>query len=243
MADQFDKGRNAYATLLSTTNYLDAVLVLNKSLKQVNSKYPLVAVVVDTIFTPKLEKILRKNGIFFEVVPPLQYSVEVQEKYKDKESASVLNTASKIQLFSQMKNWDKVVYIDADTIVLQNIDDLFDRLDGSMVKYPDDTMGFSGLFVFYPRNHQEDEFYPTIMANHACVDGDLLGKVWFFVRDSVAHQIDIKYLWHYSKENIPNDVKVVHFCNPVKPWLQPEEFNDGRYVNHLYQKLLKEIRN
>ena len=154
-----------------------------------------------------------------------------------------LNTASKIQLFT-LKNWDKLVYLDADVLVLQNIDDLFNRLDGSMIKYSDDTMGFTGMFVFEPRNHQEDEFYPTIMSHHACVDGDLIGKLWFFVRESKEHQIDPKYFWHYNPYHTPSDAKVVHFCNAIKPWLQPDHeiFQDGSYVNHLYQKLLKEVR-
>ena len=47
-----DPRNMAYVTLLSTNDYLDAVLVLNKSLQRVNSKYPLLVMVVNTIFTP-----------------------------------------------------------------------------------------------------------------------------------------------------------------------------------------------
>lgn len=244
MADEFDQGKYAYVTLLSTEDYLDAVLVLNKSLQMVGAKYPLLAMVVDTIFTQEMEDIFINHHILYETVPPLQYSIGVQEKYKEQECKTVLNTASKIQLFTYLKSWDKLVYLDADSIVLQNIDDLFSRLDGSMLKYPEDSMGFSGLFVFEPRNHQEDEFYPTIMANHECVDGDLLGKLWFFVRESKSHQIDIKYFWQYVSENMPSDVKAVHFCNHIKPWLQPDHklFANDSYVNHLYRKILKEVK-
>ena len=38
-----------FATLLSDRSYLEAVLVLNKSLKTVNSKYPLLTVVTSSI--------------------------------------------------------------------------------------------------------------------------------------------------------------------------------------------------
>lgn len=243
MADEFDQGRYAYVTLLSTENYLDAVLVLNKSLKNVHAQYPLLVMVVDTIFTPTMKEIFHKNGIVYETVPPLEYSQFVKDKYQERENKNVLNTASKIQLFT-LKNWDKLVYLDADVLVLQNIDDLFSRLDGSMIKYAEDQMGFSGMFVFEPRNHQEDEFYPTIMQAHACVDGDLIGKVWFFVRESKEHQIDPKYFWHYNPHMTPSDAKVVHFCNHIKPWLEPQHeiFADGSYVNHLYQKFLKEVQ-
>lgn len=237
-----DPRNMAYVTLLSTNDYLDAVLVLNKSLQRVNSKYPLLVMVVNTIFTPEMEAIFRHNNIFYETVEPLSYSTQVIDKYAGNECKTVLNTASKLQLFT-LKNWDKLVYIDADVIVLQNIDELFDRLDGSMVKYPDDSSGFSGMFVFRPRSHDEDEFYPTIMAHHECVDGDLLGKTWFFVRESTAHQIDPAYLVHYNPGMVPSSAKTVHFCNPIKPWLQPdhENFADGSFCTHLYQKMLAEV--
>lgn len=243
MADEFDQGHNAYVTLLSTTDYLDAVLVLNKSLQKVNSKYPLLTMVVDTIFTPEMEACFQKHGIQYHTVPPLQYSDKTQEKYQDSDSSSVLNTASKLQLFT-LKNWDKLVYIDADTLVLQNIDDLFAYPDGSMVQYPDDIFGFSGLFVFYPRYHHEDEFYPTIMKHHMCVDGDLLGKIWFFVRESPAHQIPANYLVHYNHVQMPTDTKVVHYCNHYKPWIHTdyEYFNQDNYVCWLYQKYLNEVQ-
>lgn len=240
MADEFDQGRYAYVTLLSTTDYLDAVLVLNKSLQKVNSKYPLLTMVVDTIFTPELEKCFQKHGIQYHTVPPLQYSQSVQEKYAN---ATVLNTASKIQLFS-LKNWDKLVYIDADTFVLQNIDNLFEYPDGAMVKYPEDNFGFSGLFVFYPRHHHEDEFYPTVMQHHDCVDGDLLGKFWFFVRESPAHQIPPDYLMYYNPNHLDKDTKVIHYCNTLKPWIHTDHdlFNQDNYICWLYKKYLNEVQ-
>ena len=232
----------AFVTLLSTTNYLDAVLVLNKSMQMVHSEYPLLVMVTSTIFTKEMQEIFEQHSILFEVVEPMVYSEEVQIKYKNHEASSVLNTASKLQIFS-LKDWDKVVYIDADSIVLKNIDDLFQYPDGSMVKYPDDDMGFSGMFVICPRNHQEDEFYPTIIKYHNCVDGDLLGKTWFYVKESPAHQIDLTYFWHYNPNSVSSTAKAVHFCNLVKPWLDPDNeiFNDGSYVNHLYKKILSEV--
>lgn len=246
MIDEFDQGRYAYVTLLSTSNYLDAVLVLNKSLRRVHSKYPLLVALTENVNNPEIISKLEQHHILWEVVQPLQYHSSVTEKYHEI-AANVLNTASKLQIFT-LKDWDRLVYIDADVLVLQNIDDLFNKPDGAMLKYPDDNMGFTGLFVFCPRYHQEDEFYPTLIAHHDCVDGDLIGKLWFFVRESPAHQIDLTYLWHYSPyitaEEMKN-IKAVHFCNNTKPWLCFDEsyFPKGLYVNWLYQEILKEVHN
>ena len=243
MADEFDQGRYAYVTLLSTTDYLDAVLVLNKSLQRVNSKYPLLVMVVDTIFTPEMENCFRQHGIYSTTVSPLEYCQEVQDEYRDT-TPTVLNTASKIQLFT-LKNWDKLVYIDADVLVIQNMDELFDYEDGSMIKYPEESFGFTGLFVLCPRRHHEDEFYPTIMKYHKCVDGDLIGKLWFFVHDSPCHQIPPCYLSHYIPHSDFKDVKAIHYCNQLKPWIHTDHeiFNQDNYVCWLYKKYLSEVQN
>ena len=44
---------DAYVTLLSTESYLEAVLVLNQSLRNVNSEYPLVCMVTDNLDTDR----------------------------------------------------------------------------------------------------------------------------------------------------------------------------------------------
>lgn len=121
-----------------------------------------------------------------ENILPLEYSSMMKEKFQNTTRSNILYTASKIQVFT-LKEWDKMVYIDADTIFLQNADELFEYPDGAMIKYPNDPYGFSGLFVFCPGNHDEDDFYPTVMREHFCADGDLLGKFWFFVKTSKAH--------------------------------------------------------
>lgn len=71
----------------------------------------------------------------------------MNEKWKYK--SSVLNTASKIDIFS-LKHYEKIIYLDVDTLVLENIDDLFDKYDGSILWWNEPM---SGLFVIEPKNH------------------------------------------------------------------------------------------
>jgi alpha-N-acetylglucosamine transferase len=55
-----------------------------------------------------------------------------------------------------MKQWDKLLYIDADVLVLKNLDHLFQYPNGSMLKYEvyagedENDTGFSGLFIIEP---------------------------------------------------------------------------------------------
>ena len=212
----------AFITLLSTEDYLDAVLVLNASLRDVSSKYPLVcAITEDLKENSYVVGTLKKESVKIEFIKRLAYSEYVTTKWRNH---SVLNTASKISLFD-LKQYEKLVYIDADTIVLKNIDDVMSYPDGAMVRptpaeFDSDEYGFTGLFVFQPLYHKT-EFYKNLLENFPCADGDLLGNLWFFTRTSSAHQIPYPYLtqysyYYYHNQNYP--AKVIHFCNEEKPW-------------------------
>jgi len=226
---------NAYITLLSSEDYLDAVLVLNRSLKYSKSNYALVVAVTEDIYD-KVHDILCEDGCIVEKIERISYSDYITSKYKDH---SVLNTASKINLFS-LKNYDKLVYLDADSIVMKNVDDLFNYPDGAMLK-SDVDMGFglSNLFVFYPRNHEE-ELYKKLIEDSVHFDGDLLGNLWFFTRSSEAHQISPEYCASYHEECIDPNTKIYHFVNKNKPWLNIDNFKDTEVIK-LYKKLLKNV--
>ena len=246
--------KKAFITLLSTKDYLDAVLVLKRSMEEVHTEYPLVCGITEDIFTPDIVQPLSQMGIIVERISRLQYSEETRKKWGDRR---VLNTASKISLFS-LTQYDKLCYIDADTFLLQNIDNLLDRLDGSMIEpspnEEEEDYGFTGLFIFQPRYHKR-EFYIHLLENFPCADGDLLGNLWFFTRTSPSHRIPYAYCMHYTyakdyrlfpKENgrpeaqeIP---KVIHFCNEEKPWLEPEKFPKKDPIIVKYFKYLEQVK-
>ena len=242
MNSTLDPRNFAYITLLSSENYLDAVLVLHESLKDVGSQYPLVCAVTKNCNSTKLITRLMSENIRIEWIDNLIYSDTVRKKYDGK---AVLNTASKISLFS-LVNYDKLCYIDADTMVVKNIDDVFDRLDGSMVKMPDDDYGFTGLFVFSPRNHRAD-FYLHLLQNFDCFDGDLIGSLWFHTRTSSEHHIDQNYCRHYNDDFSKKErrqVKVWHFCNEGnKPWIAEDraKMNNECTVIQKYDEYMRRV--
>jgi len=237
----------AYVTLMSTQDYLPAVLILAESLKKVHSHFPLLVGIVEELYDNNVE-LLKSAGCFVEKIKKLSYNQETINKYKDQQSASVLNTASKISLFS-LKNWEKLVYIDADTMVLQNVDELFNWPDGSMLQYDGDEGGFTGLMVICPSKHRED-FYECLMQNFPCADGDLLGSLWFHVKTNATYQIPAEYLTHYG-EHIETeylepakwrDIKILHFCNSPKPWIEPPEEDYSHWYMTSYLNQLQYVK-
>ena len=161
---------------------------------------------------------LQKAEIKYEIVPVLQYSQDTKE-YWTPYSKTVLKTASKLNLF-KLKQFDKVIYLDADSLFLKNPDELFNKYDGSIYRnYLENEDGFSGLFVCEPKNHNFD-YYNILMQNTCSLDGDLLGNLFFTYKTNKEYQIDTKWFMHilYLDKVKLEDIYGVHFCYDYKPW-------------------------
>ena len=234
----------AFITLLSSKDYINAVLVLAKSLNYVNSQYSLVVAVSEDIYDSDLQKRLQlQRNIIIEKIDRISYSKKVINTWKDTEYQSVLNTACKYSLFKLTK-YEKLCYIDADTLVVKNVDELLERPSGSIVYYkgiPDD-IGFSALYVFKPSIYLY-KYYLIINSQEDAVDGEIIGQSWFHVKESPAHQIPLKYCCGYQylihqSLDFQKDTKIVHFSGNPKPWLEPEKFTESNSFINLYKELL-----
>lgn len=234
--------KQGYITLLSTENYLEGVLVLAVSLRQAHSQYPLIVAITENLSkNDYVIQSLKKFNCLIEILPLLEYSNVVK---KDYENHSVLNTASKIGIF-RLTNWDKLVYIDADVMVIKNLDFVFNFPDGSMLYTPLSIpkFGTTSLFVFEPKNHQEVEFLEHLICYANCFDGDLLGKLWFHVPQDPRYQIPFETLKDYSFPFDDTNVCAIHFVNQPKPWINFDRkvFKFGPYILQ-YENYLKTIR-
>lgn len=233
--------RYAWVTLLSSENYLKGVQVLAYSLQSVRSKYKLLVAVTENILNESLiKKISYLSNVEYVSIPYLKYGQETESQYKNK---PVLNTASKLALL-RLDYWDKLIYLDADILVIENMDNLFDQYsDTSMVKYPEDDYGFSALFVIEPWYHSEKEYQylKTIILHHVSFDGDVFGTLWSAPKHDYHYQIPKEYLWNYdTKYNIPSNIKAIHYQNEDKPWFSP--YNNSPFQSILlYQQVLKKV--
>lgn len=237
----YNKNRG-FITLLSSKDYLEGVLVLAYSLQQVHSSYPLIVAVTEDLYNDigVLES-LKNCNCLIEKVSKILYSNTIQQKYVN---LDVLNTASKISIF-RLTDWDKLVYIDADVLVVQNLDFLFNYPDGAMLY---DTLsippfGISSLFVFEPRNHTEIDLLEYLIQNADCLDGNLLGQFWFTIRNNKDYQIPLKILKNYSFPFEDKEVYAIHFNNQPKPWRKNGDkvLKFGPYAFQ-YKEYLKQIR-
>lgn len=112
-------GRRAYVTVLTTPDYLEGVLVLNYSLRQVGAKYPLVVLCGEDL-PRSVYDILTASGIEIHRV------ASILNPSPSKERQPHWNTTyTKLRIFGL--DFEKVIYVDADMLVCTNLDHLFSK--------------------------------------------------------------------------------------------------------------------
>lgn len=111
---------SVWTTLITSTDYLPGLFTLDHSLKKSGSKYPLVALYTDA-FPQEGRAALKSRGIPAKKVAYLLPSVE--KDYSN--DPRFYDCWSKLTPFSLVE-YDRVVQLDSDMLVLQNMDELMD---------------------------------------------------------------------------------------------------------------------
>ena len=143
----------AFVTLLTSDSYLPGALVLSKSLKSTHSQYPFVILVTpETVSHSCLETLKKYFDVILSVSPIRSGQMDQLELLGRKELDI---TWTKLHVFNpQILPFDRIVFLDADVLILENVDSLFDYVNDSYfaaapdVGWPDCFN--SGVFVTKP---------------------------------------------------------------------------------------------
>lgn len=245
--------RYSYITLLCTENYLNGVLVLNESLKRVNSKYPLIVVITEQI-SERIRDILKQRKIEFIQIDKMEVPKDIIEKNLNGIFSHWNNTFDKLKLF-ELTQFDKLVFLDSDMYVKNNIDELFEKKGFSAVidrKEPNVSNDWikltSGTFVIEPKKGIIKEFI-NIMNNikdkrDSIGDQDILQEYDVNWSKKEYLHLDVKYntffiyLEYYIKSNQYKltDISIIHFILKTKPWELSYDTID-QYFDFLDQRL------
>ena len=228
----------AYVTLLSSKDYLEAVLVLNYSLQLTKSKYPLIVACTSDVFNDKqIIKILNQEKIIVEQINKIEYNQQTKQNLKIYQIPSLLKVGSKIEIFSLIQ-YDKLIYLDADSLIVKNIDSLFYKRDGSTLI---DEFGqcFCAMFVFKPKNHSIKR-YKELLEYTICNDGSLLGDLWFHVKDNPYYHISNRYFYISLDETLKFNVKAYHLQKTSMKYWKNNNFKTP--LGKLYLQYLQPIR-
>ncbi|PWA01164.1 hypothetical protein BB558_002744 [Smittium angustum] len=123
--DTFTK---AYATLVTSDSYVDAALVLLNSIKLTNPDPTIefICLVVESLVSSTNKYALSRN--FDSVIPVNLHTSTNPLLLSDLSRPDLASTYTKIELWNKetLGEYDAICYLDADVIVLQNLDSIFD---------------------------------------------------------------------------------------------------------------------
>ncbi|KAH9631539.1 hypothetical protein HF086_004700 [Spodoptera exigua] len=180
----------------------------------------------------------RLGGVFAEVI-----TVDVLDS-QDAAHLALLQRPELGITFTKIHCWnltqyDKCVFLDADTLVVQNCDELFEREQLSAapdVGWPDCFN--SGVFVYSP---SADTFTKLIAfaQERGSFDGGDQGLLNAFFSDWAHGDINkhLPFLYNVTSaafysylpalKHYGQNLKIIHFIGAAKPWLQQFNFESG----------------
>lgn len=155
----------SWVTFLSNDAYLCMVLMLNNSLVKQKSIYPLTCVTLKNSLSSESLNILKKLNMNIVEKEPLNLKKELISIYEGTNLTNWGKALSKPVIFD-LEQFEKCVYLDADTYLMKNCDELFEKpnmsacIDALGIEllnidwlYPGDNyfrMFNSGLLVYKP---------------------------------------------------------------------------------------------
>ncbi|XP_075412018.1 glycogenin-1 [Tenrec ecaudatus] len=216
----------AFVTLTTNDAYAKGALVLGSSLKQHRTTRKLAV-----LTTPQVSDSMRK---VLEIVFDEVLTVDVLDS-GDSAHLTLMKrpelgvTLTKLHCWS-LTQYSKCVFMDADTMVLANIDDLFEREEFSAAPDPGWPDCFnSGVFVFRPSVETHSQLL-HMASEKGSFDGGDQGLLNTFFSSWATTDIrkHLPFIYNLSSVSIYSylpafrafgaNAKVVHFLGLIKPW-------------------------
>ncbi|XP_070322712.1 glycogenin-1 isoform X2 [Odocoileus virginianus] len=216
----------AFVTLTTNDSYAKGALVLGLSLKQHRTSRRLVVLI-----TPQVSDPMRKTleTVFDEVivVDVLDSGDSAHLTLMKRPELGV--TLTKLHCWT-LTQYSKCVFMDADTLVLANIDDLFEREELSAAPDPGWPDCFnSGVFVYQPSVETYNQLL-RLASEQGSFDGGDQGLLNTFFSSWATTDIrkHLPFIYNLSSISIYSylpafkafgaKAKVVHFLGRTKPW-------------------------
>lgn len=223
-------------------------------MSRVDTKYPLHVLVTDNVSEPCLE-ILRQLGLTYSFIETITTPDEIYEhnlKFNAATAACWRDCWTKFRIFDQTQ-FDKIVYLDADIMVLKNLDHLFDKphmtscLDGEYFNiWPGWDHFNSGCIVIEPSH----ELFEDILAyGKSLNEPDLPAYIFadqevlnYYFKDwpdkkelhlNKYYDIFAPYVLDNQVEELDKETYFVHYVGR-KPWTFWYRMPEETYSEHYY---------
>jgi len=225
----------AYVSLALNDTYANAALVLGDSIRDTNTNRKLVLLITGNV-SEQMRCHLRK--IWDNLIDVKTLDGENLTPYL--EQPDLVNIFTKLKVW-KLTQFTKCVFLDTDTLVLQNVDELFERDELSAapdIGWPDCFN--SGVFVFVPSTETYASLVKHVEENGSFDDSDQGVLNTYFSDWSTNTALHLPYTYnmvsnacytyspavHYFR----NNVKIVHFVGSQKPWTHHYDYGQSHIV-------------
>jgi len=235
----------SYVCVISSDNYLDGALILYENLKDLNSKYDLICIINDNIKQETINT-LNKYGIKTKLI---------KNNITSKGKGRWKYTFDKINIFSLIE-YNKLVFLDLDLLILENIDNLFNYDTPAMcLNLPwSDKDANSGVMVIKPDLVEYHLMMDFVMDPNKKHDGDqdIINEFYkdkfnilplsynvmrslYYDNEMQEKDFKVRNVMSFNKKE-PDDIKIVHYIRGLKPFMDNKPFNGDEYPR--YKKYL-----
>lgn len=121
------KNPKIWATLITNDKYMPGLLTLDYSLRKVGTKYPIVALYTDQLSDESIEALLSRKIAMRKIdqlLPAESPELTADPRFQD--------CWSKLYIF-KLVEFDRIIELDSDMVVMQNMDELMDLPLGDKV--------------------------------------------------------------------------------------------------------------
>ncbi|XP_077536233.1 glycogenin-1-like [Haemaphysalis longicornis] len=223
--------KQSWVTLATNDIYAIGAVVLGYSLREAKTSHKLTVLVNEDVGDVTRHLL---GQVFDEILPLTQLSGADTPGGPERAGDEVTCSDTKLHVW-RLLHLNKCVFLDADTLVLSNCDDLFDRqeLAAAPVRgWPD--LFDTGVFVFEPSDKTHAQVIEAARNNAGFhgLDRDVLnavfGSKW---KNDLSLQLPFLYNLQSSagrpfydeayRQYGASETKIVHFWGFHKPWTQP----------------------
>ena len=211
--------KKAFITYLCNDYFIEGAIALANSIRFTRSKYPIACMVTSEVTTEGRERLTKVGYELLDIERIVPNRVSgIKDRYKD--NSWMMFT--KLNLWRQL-DYEKLVFIDADCLVLQNIDEMMDFPSVSAVK----DVGYGGIsagvMVLTPGQEAfddlmsdlESDVYDNTYSDQSYLD-------WYLKDRKIWNEIPITYNVLQKRISFGHGIKIYHY-NGQKPWINDED--------------------
>ena len=205
----------AFITYLCNDYFIEGAIALANSIKSTQSKYPIACMVTSDVTQEGRQRLTDVGFDLLDIEKIIPKRVSgIKDRYKD--NSWMMFT--KLNLWRQLE-YEKLVFIDADCLVLQNIDEMIDFPSVSAVK----DIGYGGISAGVMVLEPSQKMFDDLMNN---LDNDVYDNTysdqsylnWYLKDRKIWNEIPIQY--NVLQKRIPfrPGIKIYHY-NGQNPWI------------------------